>query len=69
MTCSHRRVLLVLQVLVDGGMEVLGVALVQTVDLSPRLDRHVPLSEDELTNGLRNQSTCFSALPVTDMML
>lgn len=49
---SHLRVLLVLEVLIDGGVEVLGVALVQTVDLALRLDLHVPLSQDELANGL-----------------
>lgn len=49
---SHLRVLLVLEVLVDGGVEVLGVALVQTVDLALGLDLHVPLSQDELANGL-----------------
>lgn len=43
-----------LEVLVDGGVEVLGVALVKTVDLPLRLDLHVPLSQDELTDGLRN---------------
>lgn len=41
-----------LQVLVDGGVEVFGVALVQTVDLSLLLDLHIPLGQDELTDGL-----------------
>lgn len=50
--CSHLRVLLVFEVLVDGGVEVLGVALVQAVDLPPGLDPHVPLGQDELADGL-----------------
>lgn len=53
--CSHLRELLVLQVLVDGGVEVLGIALVDAVDLSLLLDLHVPLSQDELTNGLKQK--------------
>lgn len=40
------------EVLVDGGVEVLGVALVQAVDLPPGLDLHVPLGQDELADGL-----------------
>lgn len=45
-------VLLVFEVLVDGGVEVLGVALVEAVDLPLGLDPHVPLGQDELANGL-----------------
>lgn len=56
---SHLRVLLVLEVLVDGGVEVLGVALVQTVDLALRLDLHVPLSQDELADGLQGTAQNF----------
>lgn len=41
-----------LEVLVNGGVEVLGVALVETVDLPLLLDLHVPLSQDELADGL-----------------
>lgn len=41
------------EVLVDGGVEVLGVALVQAVDLPSGLDPHVPLDQDELADGLR----------------
>lgn len=48
-----------LEVFVDGGVEVLGVALVKTVDLSLRLDLHIPLSQDELTDGLRNTNVMF----------
>ena len=51
---SHLWVLLVLEVLVDGGVEVLGVALIKTVDLPLLLDLHVPLNQDELTDGLRD---------------
>lgn len=51
--------LLVLEVLVDGGVEVLGVALVQTVDLPLLLDLHVPLSQDELADGLTKSSVMF----------
>lgn len=43
-TFSHLRVLLVLQVLVDGGVEVLGVALVEAVGLPFLLDLNVPLN-------------------------
>lgn len=50
---AHLRVLLVLEVLVDGGVEVLGVALIQAVDLALGLDLHVPLGQDELADGLR----------------
>jgi len=50
---SNLRILLVLEVLVDGGVEVFGVALVQTVDLSPRLHLHVLLRQDELADGLQ----------------
>lgn len=53
MACSHLRVLLVLQVLVDGRVEVLGVALVDAVDLPLRLDLHVLLGQDELADGLK----------------
>lgn len=42
-----------LQVLVDGGVEVLGVTLVQAVDFSFLLDLNVPLGQDELADGLR----------------
>ena len=58
---SHLGVLLVLEVLVDRGVEVLGVAFVQTVDLSLLLDLHVPLSQDELAYGLRNKNTMFNS--------
>lgn len=51
--------LLVLEVLVDGGVEVLGVALVKTVDLPLLLDLHVPLSQDELADGLTKSSVMF----------
>lgn len=40
------------EVLVDGGVQVLGVALVDAVDLPPGLDPHVPLGQDELADGL-----------------
>ena len=53
---SHLWILLVLQVLIDGRVEVFGVALVQAVDLSFRLDLHVPLAEDELTDGLKQEN-------------
>lgn len=49
-----------LEVLVDGGVEVLGVALVKTVDLPLLLDLHVPLSQDELADGLTKSSVMFS---------
>lgn len=42
-----------LQVLVDGRVEVLGVALVDAVDLPLRLDLHVLLGQDELADGLK----------------
>lgn len=42
-----------LEVLVDRGMEVLGIALIQAVNLSLLLDPHVPLSQDELADGLK----------------
>lgn len=45
-------VLLVFEVFIDGGVEVLGVALIQTVDLPLWLDLDIPLSQDELANGL-----------------
>lgn len=45
-----------LQVLVDGGVEVLGVTLVQAVDFSFLLDPNVPLSQDELADGLRRRT-------------
>lgn len=51
---AHLGVLLVLEVLVDGGVEVLGVALIKTVDLPPFLDLHVLLSQDELADRLTN---------------
>lgn len=53
---AHLRVLLVLEVLVDGGVEVLGVALVEAVDLPLGLDPHVPLGQDELADGLSVKS-------------
>lgn len=53
---GHLGVLLVLQVLVDGGVEVLSVALVQAVDFSSGFDGHAPLSQDELADGLRNET-------------
>lgn len=40
------------EVFIDGGVKVLGVALVQTVDLPLGLDLHAPLSQDELADGL-----------------
>lgn len=49
-----------LEVLVDGGVEVLGVALVQAVDLPLRLDFHVPLSQDELAEALRDDNRNIS---------
>lgn len=45
-------VLLVFEVFIDRGVEVLGVALIQTVDLPLWLDLDIPLSQDELANGL-----------------
>lgn len=67
MTCAccfsvrrpHLWVLLVLEVLVDGGVEVLGVALVKTVDLPLLLDLHVSLSQDELANGLTDTNAMY----------
>lgn len=53
LVCSHLWVLLVLEVLVDRGIEVLGIALIQAVNLSLLLDLHVPLSQDELADGLK----------------
>lgn len=46
-----------LQILIDRRVEVLGVALVQTVDLSFWLDLHISLSEDELSNSLTEKKT------------
>lgn len=48
-----------LQVLVDGGVEVFGVALVQTVDLSFWLDLHISFSQDELAKGLKKSNTKY----------
>lgn len=53
---THLGVLLVFEVLVDGGVEVLGVALVEAVDLPLGLDPHVPLGQDELADGLSVKS-------------
>lgn len=52
---SYLWVLLVLQVLVDGGVEVLGVTLVEAVDLPFLLDLYVPLNQDELADGLKKR--------------
>lgn len=52
---SHLWVLLVLQVLVDGGVEVLGVTLVEAVNLPFLLDFNVPLNQDELADGLKKR--------------
>lgn len=49
---SYLGVLLVFEVFIDGGVEVLGVALVQTVDLPLGLDPHAPFSQDELADAL-----------------
>lgn len=45
------------EVFIDGGVEVLGVALVQTVDLPLGLDPHAPFSQDELADGLIGKQT------------
>lgn len=51
-----------LEVLVDGGVEVFGIALVYAVDLPLLLDLHIPLSQDELADALKNTNVMFRCL-------
>ena len=65
----YLRVFLLLQVLCDIWVEVLGVALVQAVDLPLFLDLHILVHQDELSDGLRRQgdpmkhTTMFGSWP------
>lgn len=58
-----------LEVLVDGGVEVLGVALINTVDLPLLLDLHVPVSQDELADGLRNKTVMLEQITRLDLLI
>lgn len=49
---THRGELLPLDVLGDGGLELPGIALIEAVDVPFFLDFHIPVHQNELSNGL-----------------